>query len=465
MEWDHVIRNGCIVTPTDQYKADIYIKNGKIAAITSEDPGGTAKVTTDASGLHILPGFIDTHVHSRDGRNGAHYKEDFRHSSMAGAASGITTIYEMPNSNPAVYNVEKMDDLIDCITPKAYTDFGVWGLCLGDLNNHELSPLARAGVVGFKFFWGYAIDAETYQLIYNYDPSMKHVIPPLDQGEVYKIFREVAKTVNMVAIHAENFDIIRMLTQEEVMAGNTDYRAMLRARPAVSEITVIETAIALAEALGTHLHILHLAAGDAVERIRAAQKRGVHVTAETCPHYLALTDEDAQRLGSKIKGYPPVRTKRDQELLWEGLNDGTLSLVCSDHAPHSPEEKNKPLWEAPAGMAAIETMPMVMLNAVNEGKITLNLLVSVLSEEPAKLFGTYPQKGAIQVGTDADLVLVDMEKEYVFHQEELHSRTKLSPFDGAHFKGKVVETVLRGKIMAKDGEIVSEPCGRFIRPE
>lgn len=220
---------------------------------------------------------------------------------MAGACGGITTIYEMPNCNPAVYNVDKMNDLIEVITPKAFVDFGVWGLCLGPLNNHELAAMNKAGVVGFKFFWGYAIDSKTYQLIYNYKEGMENVIPPLDLGEVYKIFREVAKTGKMLGIHAEDFDVIKLLTAEVKASGETDYAAMLRSRPVLSETLVIETAIQLSKELGTHLHILHLACGDGVDLIREAQKKGIHVTGETCPHYLALTDQDAAELGARSR--------------------------------------------------------------------------------------------------------------------------------------------------------------------
>lgn len=458
-----LIKNGTIVTATKTYRANLYIRQGKIAAISEDELDVAVENVVDAAGKLILPGFIDTHVHSRDGKNGAHYKEDFRHSSASGAVSGVTTIYEMPNSNPAVYNVENLNSLVECITPKAYTDFGVWGLCLGDLNIQELKPLAEAGVVGFKFFWGYAIDAKTYQLIYNYKDGETGVIPPLDLGQIYDMFAMVASTGKMVAIHAEDFEIIKRLTEKVQKRGATDYAAMLESRPVVSETIVIQEAIQLAEALGVHVHILHLAAGAGVDLIREAQKKGIPVTGETCPHYLALTDQDAGKLGAMIKGYPPVRTQADQDQLWEGLREGTLSLVCSDHAPHSPEEKQKSLWEAPAGMATIETMSMIMLDAVSKGKISMQDLVRIMSEEPAKLFGTYPQKGCIEVGADADLILVDPEEEYTFHQENLHSRTKLSPFDGWTFKGRVKETILRGQTVAKNGEVIGEPTGRFVK--
>ena len=462
MKWDHIIKNGTIVTATETYKADIYVKDGKIAAITSENLGDDAVEVTDAAGKYVLPGFIDTHCHSRDGYKGAHYKEDFFHSSSAGAASGITTIYEMPNCNPAVYNVDRMNDLIECITPKAHTDFGVWGLCLGDLNDEEIPKLAEAGVVGFKFFWGYAISKE-YQLIYNYEEGMKDVIPPLDMGQVYKIFRTVAKTGKMVGIHAENFDIIKQLTAEVVASGDKSYDAMLRARPPFSETTIIESAISLSRELGTRLHILHLAAGDGVDLIRIAQAEGLNVTVETCAQYLALTNVEAAKLGSVVKGYPPIRTKYDQDKLFNGLMDGTLSFIASDHAPHSPEEKAADIWNAPAGAATIETMPLVLIDMVSQGKMTLNKLVQVLSEKPAKMYGTYPVKGAMLPGADADFVVLDMDKEYVFHQEDMHSRTKMSPYDGWTFKGKPVKTILRGMTTAENGQIVGGPKGHFVK--
>ncbi|MCE5235987.1 MAG: allantoinase AllB [Clostridiaceae bacterium] len=463
MIWDHIITNGTVVTSAETFQANIYVKNGKIAAITNEEVEGEALEVTDARGLYVLPGLIDAHVHSRDGYHGPHHKEDFFHSSMAGAAGGITTIFEMPNANPAVYSVETMNQLIECITPKAHVDFGVWGLSLGELNRSEILPLAKAGVVGFKFFWGYAIDSKNYQLIYNYQEGMENVIPPLDEGEIYCIFREVQKTGKLIAIHAENFSIINKLTAEVKKEGGTDYEAFLRSRPPLSELTVIQTAISLSRELHTRLHILHLAAGDGVELIRRARAEGLSVTAETCPHYLALTDRDYAVSGSLLKGYPPVRTKYDQDLLWKGLADGAISCVSSDHAPHTPEEKKKDLWSAPAGMTNIETMAPILLNAVNEGKLTINRMADVMSTQQAKLYGVYPRKGAILPGSDADFTLVDLNAEHVVDQEKLHSRTKLTPFHGRKLKGKVAKTILRGKTIACDGEITAQPFGRFVK--
>lgn len=465
MPWDHIIKNGTIVTPTESYKGNIYIKDGKIAAVSSTELPGEAKEITDAAGRYVMAGFIDAHCHSRDGYRGAHYKEDFFHSSMAGAAGGITTILEMPNCNPAICDVDNLNQLIACITPKAHVDFGVWGLCLGERNMDQLMPMAKAGVVGFKFFWGYAVDSNNYQLIYNYEPGMAGVIPPLDLGQIFKMFREIAKTGKPVGIHAENFDIIQLLTQEIKASGDTSYEAMLRSRPPVSETTIIETAISLAKELGTRLHILHLATGQGVELIRRAQEEGYPVTAETAPHYLFLTDKNAGSLGACIKGYPPVRTARDQQLLWNGLCEGIISFVASDHAPHTYEEKMVSLWDAPAGMVAIETMAPLLIDSVNRGCITINKLAQVLSEQPAKMYGLYPQKGSLQPGTDADITIVDMQEQYTILQENLHSRTKLSPYHGRQLQGKPVQTILRGTTVMRDGRIIGTPTGKFVRPE
>ncbi|MGI6686065.1 MAG: allantoinase AllB [Bacillota bacterium] len=464
MKWDHVIKNGLIVDSEKIYPGNIYIKNEKIAAISQDELDGDAMEVTDAQGKYVLPGLIDIHVHSRDGENGATYKEDFYHSSMSAAIGGLTTVFEMPNSNPAICNVENLEKQIRNLTPKAFVDFAIWGLALGNLNIDELKKLSEAGVVAFKFFWGYAIDSKTYQLIYNYKPGMDNVIPPLGDGEIYRMFKEIAKTGKIVAIHAENFDIIQSVTKEVEQSGDKSYQAFLKSRPNIAEETIIQTAISFSKDTGARLHILHLAAKEGVDLIKRAQDQGYPVTGETCSHYLCLCDEDFERVGPLIKVYPPVRTKEDQEKLWQGIQNGVLSLVSSDHAPHTEEEKKGDLWSVPAGMASIETLAPLMINEVSKGKITINQLVSILSENPAKLFGLYPEKGSLEVGTDADITIVDLNVKSTIKKENLHSKSKVTPFDGFAITGAPVQTIVRGRTIAKNGEIVSGPAGKFIRP-
>jgi len=464
MKWDHVIKNGMIVDTNKIYQGNIYIKNEKIAAISKDELEGEAGEVTDAQDKYVLPGLIDVHVHSRDGENGATYKEDFYHSSMSAAIGGLTTVFEMPNSNPAICNVENLEKQIKNLTPKAFVDFAIWGLCLGDLNVDELKKLSDAGAIAFKFFWGYAIDSKTYQLIYNYDPAMENAIPPLGDGEIYKMFQEISETGKIVAIHAENFDLIQRLTKEVEQSGDKSYAAFLQGRPNVAEETIIQTAISFAKETGTRLHILHLAAKEGVDLIKRAQDKGYHVTGETCSHYLCLCDEDFDRVGPLMKVYPPVRTRKDQEMLWQGIENGVLSLVSSDHAPHTEEEKQGDLWSSPAGMASIETLAPLMINEVSKGRITINQLVAILSENPARMFGIYPEKGSLEIGTDADITIVDLNSKFTIKKENLHSKSKVTPFDGFAIEGAPVQTIVRGRTVAKNGQMVSDPIGKFIRP-
>lgn len=460
--FDLVIKNGIIVTSEDSYKGNIYINSGKIKAITSEELPGEAIEIVDAGGLHVFPGFIDTHVHSRD--PGATYKEDFYHSTQAAAAGGITSIFEMPNTNPPINNAENFQKQVSNLQSKAFVDFGIWAICLGHTNINEYNALQKAGVIGFKFFWGYAVHSKTYQLMYNYKKEMDDVIPPFTDGEVYEMFQEVAKTGQVFAIHAENNDLIQHLTQKVEARNGRSYIDLLEGRPNLAEELTIQSGIAMAKKTGARLHILHVSTAEGIELVRQAQKDGYPITAETCPHFLFLSADDYETIGPQMKVYPPIKYKKDQEALWNAILDGTISLVCSDHAPHTEEEKDGDLWSIPAGMCGVETLAPLMLNAVNEGKLAIHDIARLLSEGPAKLFSIYPTKGAIRVEADADLTIVDMNKESIIERSQLHSKSKVTAFDGFRIKGTPVQTIVRGVTVMREGEIVGSPTGRLITP-
>ncbi|MCL1631181.1 allantoinase AllB [Sporolactobacillus sp. CPB3-1] len=462
MNWDCVIKNGTIVTPNDTYKADIYIKDGKIAAISSEPLEGNTKRETDATGNYILPGLIDVHVHSRD--PGPIYKEDFFTSTQAAAAGGITTVFDMPNTTPPTRDAASFQAQVANLTPKAHVDFGLWGIALGPMNNASLPELHESGVIGFKYFWGYAVNKNTFQLTYNYEPGMSDVLPPLTDGEVYTIFQHVAGTGNVLAIHGEDSSLIQVLTEQVKRTGRTDYEALLDGRPNLAEEVTVQMGTAFARASGAKLHVLHVTTAEAAEAIRRAQAGGAPVSAETCPHYLFLSNEDYPKVGPVMKIYPPVKYKKDQDALWQAINDGTITIVSSDHAPHTPEEKTGSLWEIPAGMPGTETMVPLMLNAVNEGRLTLQKLAALMSENPARRFGIYPQKGSLAVGTDADITIIDMNKEATIRAANLHSKSKVTAYDGWKVKGMPIETIVRGETVMKNGEIVHTPMGRVIKP-
>jgi len=462
MAYDLLIKNGRIVATDHVHKGNIYVKNGKIEAITNTELFTEVKEEIDANNLYIFPGFIDTHVHSRD--PGATHKEDFLHSTQAAAAGGVTTIFEMPNTNPPINNVENFRRQTENLQSKAFVDFGIWAICLGYLNIKEFAALHKEGVIGFKYFWGYAIDSKTYQLVYNYNKGMTNVILPFNDGEVYDMFQEVAKTGQVFAIHAENNNLIQHLTQRVEERNSRTYLDLLDGRPNLAEELTIQTGIAMAKKTGVRLHILHISTAEGVESIRQAQKEGYPITGETCPHYLFLSAEDYGEIGPQMKVYPLVKFKKDQDALWEAVLDGTISLVCSDHAPHTEEEKEGDLWLIPAGMCGVETLVPLMLNEVHKGRITLFDVVRLLSEGPAKLFDIYPNKGTLQVGTDADMTIVDMEKEYTIKRSNLHSKSKVTAFDGFKVKGLPVHTIVRGNTVMREGEILGQPFGKLITP-
>ncbi|MGM8211907.1 allantoinase AllB [Virgibacillus sp. W0430] len=462
MHWDHIVTNGHIVTSTSDFVANIYIKDGKIAAISNEALDGEAKEVTDAAGRYVLPGLIDTHVHSRDG--GATHKEDFFHSTQAAAAGGITTIFEMPNTNPTINNAENFHKQVENLLPKAHVNFGLWGICLGDVNINDFKGLHQAGVIGFKYFWGYAVHKQTFQLQYNYSENMDDVFPPCSDGEVYDMFKEVAKTGQTIAIHAENSELINRLTSQAKFEERNDYHAFLATRPNLAEELTIQTGIAMAKATGARLHILHVSTAEGVELIKQAQLDGYPITAETCPHYLFLTNEDYKNIGPSMKVYPLVKYKKDQDRIWQGIMEGTISFVCSDHAPHTEEEKSGDLHSIPAGMCGVETLVPLMLNEVSNKRISMKQLVCLLAENPAKQFGVFPKKGAIQVGADADLTIVDMDKKSVIKREKLHSKSKVTAYDGFNIQGMPVQTIVNGITVMKDGTIQSKPVGQCVTP-
>lgn len=456
--YDLRFSNGFIVTGQEIIKADLYVQNGKVACISPESKD--AYQTYDASGCYILPGCLDTHVHFRD--PGQTQKEDFEHGTRAAAVGGMTTVLEMPNTNPPTTEIANMQAKIARFESKAYVDYGLWGLCLGEANNHELPKLQRAGVIAFKFFWGYAFDKRNFQLVYDFKPGMNDIIPPLDNGEVFELFETVGKLGSMIAIHAEDHALIQHMTARMKRAGQHDYEALLKARPNLAEELTVQAAITFSKATGAKLHILHMSTAEGVELVRQAQKKGIQVTAETCPHYLFLDASNYDRVGPAMKVYPPIKRKSDREALWAGLHEGIISVISSDHAPHTLEEKKGDLFSVPSGMCGVETTLPIMLNEVSEGRLTLPFVVKVLAENPAKLFNLYPRKGSLNIGADADMVVVDMTKYSLILNEKLHSKQPFTAFHNMAVRGWPVATFLRGKQIVQDGEVLAPPCGQLI---
>jgi allantoinase len=454
-----VLAGATVMTPTGPRVLDVVCDEGTVTMLS--DPGTVAagNEVLDLAGMHVLPGVIDPHVHTRD--PGLTYKEDFGHATRAAAAGGITTILEMPNVIPPVTDAASLGARAREHQPAAHVDFGLWTLALGRESAAALGDVRSAGAVAAKLFWGYAFDRRTGALVYDAAGlPPEHLIPAADTGEVWNLFRQAAAADLLLGIHCEDQGVLRAAANGP--AG--DYEALLQARPPEAETSAVGLAIELARATGARIHILHVSSERGAELVRRGKADGVRVTAETCPHYLTLVAADYLRIGPALKIFPPVRRDSDRLALISAVEDGTIDSIGSDHAPHSLEEREAPFAQQPAGAVAVETMVPVLLDLVASGALSLMRLTVALTEGTARLYGLYPAKGTITVGSDADFTVVDLAAEWRIDNARLHSKTRLSPWHGKTGLGRPMMTVVRGNVVMRDSEPVGLPSGRFIRP-
>jgi dihydroorotase len=280
---------------------------------------------------------------------------------------------------------------------------------------------------------------------------------------VWALFREVAAAGGLLAAHCEDRGVLDA-AERGVGHALRSYGDLLAARPDSAEATAIAVAVELSRSTDCRFHVVHVSSGRGVELLRRAQRDGVRISAETCPHYLTLTDDDFGRLGSMLKVYPPVRTAADRDRLREAARDGTISSLGSDHAPHTVAQKRQELATSPAGFVGVETLVPVMLNEAAQGRFTLERLAWLLSEGTARVYGLFPRKGALLPGSDADLALVEPDREWQIDDARLHSKQSLSPWHGLRGRGQVVRSLLRGETVMMDGEPVGTPRGRLVKP-
>lgn len=449
---EFVLHGGMIVNESEIIAADLWVADGRIAGWLAPGTGEALAACrpgvrlVSATGLFILPGLIDVHVHLRE--PGLEHKEDMQSGTEAAALGGVTTVLDMPNTLPPVTDAKVLREKMDRAEGRIAVDVGFYGV-VAEGNLGEIAGLAEAGAIGFKMFLG---------------PTTGEIRPPA-HGALFDAFQEVARTGLPLVVHAEDREVIEYARARVEGLGDT-YGHFLQSRPTYGEVLATDLAIRLAEATGARLHIAHVATRDGVNVIRAAKERSDRITCETCPHYLELTEADWPRLGNRLKILPPVRSAKDRERLWEAVREGVIDVIATDHAPHLDSERaGKSLWDAPAGVAGLETMLPILLDAVNRGKLTLPDVVRLTSERPAAIFGLAPRKGSLRPGADADLVLVDMMQRMVIKGEALHTRAKSTPFEGLEVQGVPVATYLRGELVASQGELVgSERRGRVLTP-
>ncbi|HSB07299.1 MAG TPA: allantoinase AllB [Thermodesulfobacteriota bacterium] len=444
---DLVIKNGTVVTSQGSFEGGIGVENGRIVAIGSDQTLPKAQETLDATGLHILPGVIDDHVHFRE--PGMTYKEDFETGSRAAAFGGVTTVFDMPNTSPPLIDVKNLREKVALVKGRSYVDFAFYA-AVTDSNVDQLKPLAEAGIGGFKVFMG---------------ETTGYIRCPND-GLIYEAFKRIKETGLRVGAHAENDAILQHIKARLVAEGRKDPIAHLESRPSFAEAEAISRAILLSEAVGNCFHVFHLSTREGLNLVREARLRGLPITAEVLVSHLLLDESDYERIGNLIRLNPPIRTQEHQRAMWEGLRQGWIDNIATDHAPHSYVEKTaESVWDTACGFIGVETALPLMLTEVNRGRLTLEHYVRLVSENPARVWGIYPRKGAIQIGSDGDFVLVDLKAEKKIESSKLHNKNTLTPYEGRAVKGLPRYTILRGKIIMAEGEVIGSPAGEWVRPE
>lgn len=444
---DLAIRGGMVVTPDGPLAADVAADGGRIVAIAAHGRlGATGREEVDASGLHVLPGVIDGHVHFRE--PGLEHKEDWETGSRSAVTGGVTTVLDMPNVTPPTASLETAEAKRRLVEGRSWCDFGFFGVVLQD-NVPEIARLAGAGaVVGFKVFLGTTVGN----------------IPAPDDGMLLEALAEIRRTGLRVGFHAENDQIVQHGIRRLKEAGRTDPRAHLESRPAIAEVEAIQRVCLFARHTGAKVHVFHLSSRDGLETLGDWRARGVDVTTETGAHFCFLTVDEADRVGNVLKMNPPIRAAGHGDELLAGIVDGRIESIATDHSPHTLEEKTPAsVWDALSGFAGVEVSLRLFLTlGVHAGRMTLPQLVRATSEGPARTWGLWPRKGAIRIGSDADLALVDLDRPGRIEAAALHGRSNTTPFEGRETRGAVVATVLRGRVVMRDGALVGEPSGRLV---
>lgn len=434
------------MTPSSMVRMALVVKDGKVAAITSDENVPSAERVIDAEGLYVLPGIIDAHVHFRD--PGLTYKEDFASGSAAAAAGGVTCIFDMPNTVPPTKDLETLNAKVEAARAKAVVDYGLYGLLtVGSLK--EAGGLSSHGVIGFKCYM-----AET-----------TGKIPPPSDGEMLEQFSEVAKLGLGVAVHAENQSIVRYMIEKLRAEGRVYPRAHLESRPQIAEEEAVGRAILYAKDTSCPLHIAHLSSEGGVDLVRGAKAGRFPVTAETAPHYLILDDSRYADLGPLMKINPSIKGRSDRAALWDAVSDGTIDMIATDHSPHTLAEKSGPdIFDVASGFPGLETSVPLMLTQVNRGRLTLQRYVQLASANPARAWRIYPKKGCIEVGSDADITIVDLSSRSRVDPTKFYSKAKWSPFDGFEVEGQATYTISRGKVVMDHGVVDTLRHGEMVMP-
>jgi allantoinase len=450
VKFDLLLKNGLIVTEAGSFTGGIAVKEGKIAELFRVEEGVQAEKVIDAKGLVILPGLVDGHAHFNE--PGREHWEGYKTGSMAAAAGGVTTVLDMPlNATPPTINHAHLLEKRRVVANQSVVDYGHWGGFV-DNNLAELEAMNADGVIGYKAFAS------------NSGVDFARINDDL----IYAGLVEMKRLGNLIGLHAENEWVTTYLADQLKKSGRIDRAVWPESRPPATELETVQRACFWAGVAGGNLHIVHVSIAEGIQAITQARRAGSQVTSETCPHYLFFDESDFEKIGPAAKCAPPIRSRDNVEKLWNEVLGGHVDTIGSDHSPCNWEEKQKGMeniWQAWGGISGIQSMlPVLLTEGYHKRRLPLELLVKMTSSNPARLFGLYPQKGAIVPGADADLVLVDLEKEWTLTADDLFYKNKHSAYVGRKFKGKVISTVVRGEVVFDKEQIQAQPgYGKLLK--
>jgi len=458
MRFDTVIRNGTIVTATDTYLADVAILGGRISAIGKDLPIENAGNVIDATGRFVIPGGIDVHTHLDMPFGGTTSADDFETGTIAAAFGGTTTLIDFAIQYKGQTLHQAFDTWMKKASGKAVTDYSFHCIIteLADAQLQEMKTLVREGVPTFKLFMAY--------------PG----VFMLDDASIFRAMNAAANSGGMICMHAENGGAIDVIVQRALAEGKRAPKYHALTRPTTAEAEATSRSIALAEMAGAPVYIVHLSCNEALEKVREARDRGLPTYAETCPQYLYLSLENMDAPGFEGAKYvftPPLREKWHQEKLWQGLAKDDLQVVSTDHCPFCYKEQKElgkdDFTKIPNGGPGIEhRLSLVYSGGVHGKRFSPNRFVQLVSTAPAKLFGLYPRKGTVAIGSDADVVVFDPNEEQTISVKTHHMRVDYSMFEGIRVKGVPKIVLSRGRTVVENGKFVGKPgAGEFLKRE